>query len=195
MINYTKATTSKDLEGILALQKANHAIRLTQEEIQSQGFVTVVHSYEQLEKLNDIENHIIARDNDKIAGYVLAMTQQSKSAIPVLVPMFKLFENIFYKNKKIADYNYIVVGQVCIDKEYRGKGIFDKCYSAYKKHFDNKYDFAITEIASTNLRSLNAHKRTGFKEIYSYPNADNTEWIVVLWDWKKTDNKTDLKPG
>lgn len=184
MINYTTATNSKDLEGILALQKANLAKGLTPEEIQSQGFVTVDHSYEQLKKLNDIENHIIARDNDKIAGYVLAMTQQSKSAIPVLLPMFKLFEKILYKNKKISDYNYLVVGQVCIDKEYRGKGIFDKCYYAYKKHFDSKYDFAITEIANTNLRSLIAHKRIGFKEIYSYPTVENTEWIVLIWDWE-----------
>lgn len=184
MINYTTANTSKDLEGILALQKANLAKGLTPKEIQSQGFVTVIHSYEQLEKLNNIENHIIARDNYKIAGYVLAMTQQSKSAIPVLLPMFKLFENIFYKNKKIADYNYLVVGQVCIEKKYRGKGIFDNCYSAYKKHFDSKYDFAITEIVNTNLRSLNAHKRIGFKEIYSYQTADNTGWIVLIWDWE-----------
>ncbi|MEO9022757.1 MAG: GNAT family N-acetyltransferase [Ginsengibacter sp.] len=184
MINYTTATTSKDLEGILALQKANLAKGLTTEEIQSQGFVTVAHSYEQLKKLNDIENHIIASDNDIIAGYVLAMTQQSKSDIPILLPMFKTFESLVYENKKIADYNYLVVGQVCIDKRYRGKGIFDKCYSAYKKRYNRKYDFAITEIVNTNLRSLNAHKRIGFKEIHSYQTSDNTEWIVLLWDWE-----------
>ena len=164
MINYTTATTSKDLEGILALQKANLAKRLTAEEIQSQGFVTVDHSYQQLKKLNDIENHIIVRDNDKIAGYVLAMTQQSKSAIPVLLPIFKLFENILYRDKKIADYDYLVVGQVCIDKKFRGKGIFDNCYYAYKKHYSSKYDFAITEVANTNLRSLSAHKRIVLKK-------------------------------
>ena len=121
MINYTTAITSKDLEGILALQKANLAKGLTAEEIQSQGFVIVAHSYEQLKKLNDIENHIIAIDNDKIAGYVIAMTQQSKSAIPVLVPMFKIFESIFFENKKIADYNYLVVGRFVLTKNIGAK--------------------------------------------------------------------------
>ena len=186
MTNYTTATTINDLNGILALQKANLAQGLTLEEIQSQGFVTVNHSYDQLKKLNDCEKHIIAKDNDKIIGYLLAMTQQSKFDIPILVPMFDVFESILYEDKKVTNYNYIVVGQVCIDKEYRGQGILDACYYKYKKYYSAKYDFAITEIASTNLRSLNAHKRIGFKEIYSYLATDYTEWIVVLWDWKNS---------
>ena len=50
-------------------------------------------------------------------------------------------------------------------------------------HFKNKYDFAITEIDSTNLRSLNAHKRIGFKTIHQFTDASQTNWVIVLWDW------------
>jgi len=173
-----------DLEGILLLQNANLARDLTREEIQSQGFVTIKHSYDQLKKLNDYEKHIIAKDKEKVIGYVLAMTQQSKFDIPIIIPMFNVFSNIMYADKKITDYNFIVVGQVCIDKNYRGQGIFDKCYNEYKKYYKDTYDFAITEIASTNIRSLNAHKRIGFKEIHHYEGPDKTEWVIVLWDWK-----------
>jgi RimJ/RimL family protein N-acetyltransferase len=77
----------------------------------------------------------------------------------------------------------MVVGQVCIDKEYRGKGLLDNCYTAYKEHFIHQYDFAVTEIASNNLRSLAAHTRIGFKEIHRYISPDQTEWCIVLWDW------------
>ena len=52
------------------------------------------------------------------------------------------------------------------------------------QYYSNKYDFAITEIAATNLRSLKAHRRIGFKEINTYLSPDKTEWVVVLWDWK-----------
>jgi hypothetical protein len=76
-----------------------------------------------------------------------------------------------------------VVGQVCIDKQYRGQGILPNCYAVYKEYYNKKYDFAITEIASTNLRSLNAHRKIGFNEIHSYSGPDKTEWIVVVWDW------------
>jgi hypothetical protein len=73
---------------------------------------------------------------------------------------------------------------VCVDKVYRGQGIFDQCYLAYEKFYEYKYDFAITEIATSNTRSLQAHKRIGFKEINSYFAPDKTEWVVVVWDWK-----------
>jgi predicted GNAT family N-acyltransferase len=184
MINYSPAGSKDDLKGILALQKANLTVNLASEEISSQGFVTVDHTYDQLSNLNDQEKHIIAKDNEKVIGYVLAMTEKSKSDIPILIPMFNIFRQINFNGKTIAKHNYIVVGQVCINKSYRGKGIFDNCYAAYREHYKDKYEFAITEIAKTNHRSLNAHKRVGFKEIYNYTTSDNVEWVIVLWDWK-----------
>ncbi len=35
-----------------------------------------------------------------------------------------------------------------------------------------------------NIRSINAHKRIGFIEIYRYSDTNNTEWSIVIWDWK-----------
>jgi L-amino acid N-acyltransferase YncA len=184
MLTFTKATSTSDLEGILLLQKKNLAQGLSSEEIQSQGFVTVNHTFDQLKNLNDIEKHVIAKDGDQVVGYALAMTQQSKSEIPILLPMFEVFDKIIFSGKEISSYNYMVVGQVCVDKAYRGHGIFDQNYGAYKKYYQDNYDFAITEIASTNTRSLQAHRRIGFKEINSYFAPDKTEWIVVVWDWR-----------
>ena len=174
-----------DLEGILRLQKSNLPQGLTLDERRSQGFVTVNHSYQLLEKLNDYEKHVIAKDRGKVVGYVLAMTKFSRLDVPILLPMFDEFDMVLYRGKKISECNYIVVGQVCVDKYYRGQGVFDNCYITYREHYHTKYDFAITEIAKSNLRSLNAHKRIGFDEIHSYRGPDETEWIVVVWDWKE----------
>ena len=185
MINYTIAKTQTDLEGILSLQNKNLSQRLTKEEIESQGFVTVKHNYDQIKKLNHLEKHLIAKDAEKVIGYVLAMTKESKTELPILIPMFDIFSKLLYLGKIIADHHFIVVGQVCIDKNYRSRGIFDQCYQQYKNYYRNKYDFAITEIVSTNTRSLKAHKRIGFEEIHSYKSPDNIEWIIVLWDWRK----------
>jgi GNAT superfamily N-acetyltransferase len=182
MISFSTSVSKDELQGILDLQAANLAINLNAEDIHSQGFVTVSHTYDQLKKLNDYERHIVAKQDDRVIGYLLAMTENSKSDIPVLVPMFDMFKKTFYKKKFIADYNYIVVGQVCIDKQFRGQGILDKCYAAYKDYYSPRYHFAITEIAITNTRSLNAHKRVGFKEIKSYTSGTQV-WDIVLWDW------------
>ena len=181
---FTTSQTDQDLTQILDLQKKNLTQSLSQEEISREGFVTVNHSVEVLKKMNSHEQSVIAKENDEVIAYLLAMTQQSKYDIPILVPMFEVFGGIIYREKKISEYNYLVVGQVCVAKEFRGKGILDECYKEYKKRFEKKYDFAITEIAQHNLRSLNAHKRIGFKTIHQYQDPSGTDWDIVVWDWK-----------
>lgn len=183
MITITTSSTTKELKGILELQKQNLKQDLTPQQIKEQGFVTVSHSLDDLEKMHRYEPNIIAKDGDVVAAYVLGMTVQSKNDIPRLVEMYESFDHIIYREKPVSDYSYIVVGQVCVGKDYRGKGLFDECYNAYKNYFKSSYDFAITEIASINLRSMNAHKRIGFEIIHTYTDGSGVEWNVVVWDW------------
>lgn len=180
---YTTSKSEKDLLGIIELQKKNLSSNLTHEEISSQGFVTVVHSLTDLKKMNDIEQHIICKDKENIIAYLLAMTLKSQHDIPVLIPMFEAFKMVSYRGKPVSSYKYIVVGQVCVDKNYRGKGILDRCYEEYKNSFSDRYDFAITEIASRNLRSISAHKRIGFSEVHKYTSPNREEWSIVIWQW------------
>jgi len=191
MVFYTSAQSNNELEGILALQKANLPSNLTQEEMESQGFVTVVHSLNDLRHMNDIEPHIIAKDDDKVVAYLLAMTSASKEDIAVLKPMFKIFENIQFSRKPVSSYQYIVVGQVCVDKNFRGQGVLDNCYFAYKNAFRQKYEFAITEIASRNTRSINAHKRIGFTHLHQYTAPDGEEWSIIVWKWREGETLND----
>ncbi|MDQ6903430.1 MAG: GNAT family N-acetyltransferase [Bacteroidota bacterium] len=188
-ITYTAVETDEEIQQILELQKRNLPQNLTPEQVSSQGFVTVIHSFDTLKKMNDTEASIIAKAGDRVIGYLLAMTTEAKADIPVLIPMFTEFDKVVYHHKKISGYNYIVVGQVCIADGWRGQGILDDCYKAYRKHFQSRYDFAITEILQTNKRSLKAHKRIGFESVHIYPDSKGNEWNIVLWDWQnKVDN-------
>lgn len=134
--------------------------------------------------MNTLEQSIIAKANGTVIGYLLAMTRESKSDIPILIPMFNAFDDVIYHKKKISEYKYLVVGQVCIAEDWRGQGILDNCYTEYKRHFRDKYDFAITEILDKNKRSINAHKRIGFEDVHSYPAPEGNEWKIVLWNWR-----------
>jgi RimJ/RimL family protein N-acetyltransferase len=183
MIQFTTSQTESDLAGIIELQQANLPVNLSNDEIRQQGFVTVQHSMADLQQMHRYEKNIIAKDGKNIAGYLLAMTEHSKADIQVLVPMFEIFDEIIFKGKPVAEYRYIAVGQVCISKAYRGQGLLDKCYIAYREHFSENYDFAITEIATINQRSINAHKRIGFKEVHCYTDPNQTAWSIVIWDW------------
>lgn len=185
MIEYTISRSRKDLKEILELQKKNLRVGLSKEEAAGQGFVFLEHNFKTLEKLNNIDKHIIAKENDKVIGYVLTTTKKSKYDLPKIFPLFKLFDHLKYKGKTISDWKYMLVGQVCVDKAYRGKGVFMDCYQKYQENYSSKYDFAITEISKSNLRSRNAHKKVGFEEIHEYSDSKGGEWVVVLWDWKE----------
>jgi len=183
MTRITTSTRPEDLQGILDLQAKNHLNFLTKEEKESQGFVTVRHTFEQLEEMNKIAPHIIAKEGEEVVGYILAMTKASRNIIQVLIPMFDQFDRIIYQGKSVSDFDYMGVGQVCVGKEQRGKGLFDQMYKEYKKSFQQKFSFAITEIALSNVRSLNAHRRVGFEVIHEF--VDETQaWAIVAWDWK-----------
>jgi len=185
MIDITISSTSQDLEGIIKLQKKNLRHDLTETEIKEQGFVTVAHQLEDLTKMHEFEKNIIAKNGDEVIAYVIGMTEQSKNDIPVLVDMYESFDHLQYDGKPVSAYRYIVVGQVCVDKAYRGQGIFDSIYQAYKTHFNGRFDFAITEVAAINFRSARAHKRVGFKEIGRTTDSNGIDWSIVLWDWRK----------
>lgn len=182
--------TSAELQGILDLQRENLLSEISEKESADQGFVTVQHSLDQLSLMHDIEPHVIAKDGDRVIGYILAMTKESKNLVPVLVPMFEQFDHLDFGGKPLPAYDYLVIGQICVDKNYRGQGIFDKMYQTYLETFSDRYDFAITEIAISNKRSLKAHQRVGFEIIHEFSDfAQN--WAIVVWNWKNDSSRSE----
>lgn len=189
-IHFKLTHTESELQGILGLQKKNLLGELSEEEKSEQGFVTVRHNLDQLKLMHALEPHVIAKDGEKVIGYILAMTKESRDLVPVLVPMFAQFDRLIYVEKLLSDYDYMVIGQICVDKAYRGQGIFDKMYDLYLNSFSSRYDFAITEIAVSNGRSLKAHQRVGFQVIHEY--SDSTQdWAIVVWDWKNSPSRSE----
>lgn len=174
MITYQLTKSDKDLEEILELQKKNLPDNISVSEKKKEGFVTVKHNLALLKKMHKVLPHSIAKYNDKVISYALSMDKINQDDIPVLKPMFKEIETVFFKN-------YIVMGQICIDKNFRGKGVFKNIYSFMAKTFSAKYNAIITEIDYKNTRSINAHKSVGFKEIKRY-SANNQDWSIVKLD-------------
>jgi hypothetical protein len=183
LLAYTTAEDDRSLLGILDLQKRNLLTNLHEDEMRTHGFVTVLHSIEDLRKMNAIERHVIAVENEKVVAYLLAMTQASRNDIPVLLPMFDMIETIVFQGRPLSASSYIVVGQACVDKAFRGQGVFDAIYAHYARCFRQQYEYVITEIDAMNTRSLRAHDRVGFKIIHTYTAPNGVKWHIVLWHW------------
>jgi predicted GNAT superfamily acetyltransferase len=177
------AETTADLEDILLLQAKNLLQNLTKEQLLKNGFVTVRHSLELLEQMNREAKSVIARSENALAGYCLAMPESFRHDIPVLVPMFEEIDRLHYKGKSIKG-NYLVVGQVCVDERFRGQRVFDLLYSFLQDTHQASYPFLLTEIAARNQRSIKAHHRVDFKTIHKYQAPNGEVWEIVLWDWR-----------
>lgn len=175
------AESDDDLNQILELQSTNHRDRISLEEKMTNGFVTVKHDLDLLRKMNSSAKQIIAKHNDKVVGYALVMLKEFSEMIPVLVPMFELFNNLKYKNKALNNYSYYVMGQICISEDYRGQGIFTDLYLKHKEAYSDQFELCITEVSLNNVRSMRAHEKVGFETIYSF--EDETDnWNILLWD-------------
>lgn len=184
MINYTNSTSPQDLQQILDLQQANLPKNISTEEAQKEGFVTVEHDLALLTAMNEAYPHIIAKDGNQVVGYALVMAQEFKDRVPVLIPMFEQFDAVDYKGKKMSDYHYFTMGQVCIAKGYRGQGIFQGMYAKMGEQLSDTFDIVLTEVATRNVRSVRAHEKVGFKVLHTYYAAvGNEEWAIVGWEF------------
>jgi len=176
-IIYCRAQTTEELHQILAIQKQNMISVLSKQEMLKEGFITVGHTLEILEKMNRVSPHIIAKDGAKVIGYALVMLRSFRNEIAVLRPMFDAADLLLPK------LNYVVMGQVCIAKSYRKKGVFKGMYAYYKEQLKNDYDCLFTEVASANQRSIEAHKAIGFNVLKTQI-TDGVSWELINWDWR-----------
>lgn len=176
------ASSTEDLRQILHLQEKNLLQHIDETEMKSQGFVTLRHSLDILQQMHRLAPTVIIKEEQKVVAYALTMLRECRALIPDLDPMFSILDKLGWKGKPLTEYSFYVMGQVCIAKEYRGRGLFDMLYKHHKKVYQPGFELFITEIATRNYRSMRAHERMGFKTIHTHRD-ELDEWAVVCWDW------------
>lgn len=176
-------TNTGELEQILLLQKENLLQNINEKERQSQGFVTLQHTLAILKQLHGLAPSVIIKQNEKVVGYALTMLKECRQLMPDLEAMFSIFDRLHWKNRPLNDYRFYVMGQVCVAKNSRGKGLVEMLYQHHKKIYQPKFELLITEIATRNVRSLRAHEKVGFRTVHTHVD-ELDKWRIVGWDWK-----------
>lgn len=182
-MNITIAKDIEDLKGIKLLQQQNLKQNLTAAEAAEEGFVTAEYSLGYLQQMHNESPSVIARDNHIIAGYALATTKEVGMQHDLLSDLFTTIDKLTYRSYPLKNSAYIVVGQLCVARDYRGTGLAQKMYDAFRRMYEDKFDYCITDVAESNPRSLKAHLKSGFRVI-DVLNYGGTTWNVILWDWK-----------
>lgn len=172
-----------ELEQVLALQRANLAANVSADEASAQGFVTAVHDLEILQRMHALAPSIVARTEDGLAGYALTMRVEARADVPILEPMFQLFETLSWRGRPLPATRFYVMGQVCVAKPFRGQGVFDALYQGHREHYRDRFELLVTEVSLRNRRSLRAHERVGFEPLHRYRDSVD-EWVILGWDWE-----------
>ena len=191
MIVYTTVTTDHELQQILELQQENLPTAISEETQKTEGFVTVHHSFDLLDRMNKACPHIIAKNGEKVVGYALCMHPKFGDEIEVLRPMFKEIGRVIKDPSTtrqdesfglafgVTMDEFIVMGQVCIHKDFRKQGIFRKLYDHMLKEISPGFKAIITEVDRKNTRSLEAHYAIGFRTLSRY-NSDGKDWELIV---------------
>lgn len=172
-IEFTRCSTDIELLQILDLQRRNLPVSLSEDEKLKEGFVTVVHSFEILKEMNKTCAHIIAKYENKVIAYALCMHPKFADRIEILKPMFVELENL---EPKIE--NYMAMGQICVDKAHRKKGVFRELYKTMKRYIIPEFSSIITEVDAANQRSMTAHTSVGFEVLSDYI-IDDVQWNII----------------
>lgn len=182
MLTVNVVSTPEELEQIYQLNQENLKQNLTPEEKVTEGFVTWLYSPKLLQQMHSLAPSIIVKDNDKVVAYALATLKESSSFHADLKIMIDNINHLEYNNEKLSAYNYYCMGQICVNKDYRGKGLVKLLYTHHKEIYSGNYQLLLTEISTSNIRSIKAHANIGFKNIHTYRDQLD-EWNVVVWDW------------
>ena len=181
-MNVFPATTDDQLRAILRLQAQNVPQSLSAEALREQGFVTVRHDLALLRRMNEREPHAIARtEAGALMGYALVMTPHFRAHIDVLRSMFDRIDRHTYAGTVLRDAPYCIMGQICVARPHRGRGVVDALYAHLDERLARRgYRYLITLIADRNPRSLRVHARVGFQPLERYVGETGEDWHLVI---------------
>lgn len=184
MITTAIASSEPHFEQMLSLQRRNLRHALSLEQQQKEGFVFAEHSVPLLRRMAAELPQAIALSGHQVVGYCLSLPLSLRAELPSLEPMFEQFAQCTHKGKPLAEYSFIVGGQVCVDRAFRGQGLLNRLYHQIRVSLPSSYDLCVTEIALRNQVSIRAHEKMGFQTIATYSD-EREQWAIVAWELRE----------
>ena len=132
------------------------------------GFLSGEFTIEQFQAMNDDLCVMVCFDNDYFCGFLVASSIEFNKQFPLPKAMIDCFPKISYKGKSIVEYNPFISGPGCIDRKYRGKGVYASLVRAvlnFLAQQTNPPDLRISLVSSENSRSINAQKKIGMDRV------------------------------
>ncbi|MGH8631559.1 MAG: GNAT family N-acetyltransferase [Burkholderiales bacterium] len=178
-MNYRRAGEN-DWSEVFTLQEANLAWNLSAED-RAGGFLSARFSGEQFQAMNTGGAVVVARDSETLAGYAYASTQAFNAGVPIIAAIMEAFARLSLLGRPLQSPATVIYGPVCVERAYRGKGVFHGLIATLKQELRGRYETAAAFIAKSNARSLAAHVQgLGMAIVGDFEFDGSSFWIVAF---------------
>ncbi|MBS2001393.1 MAG: GNAT family N-acetyltransferase [Cyanobacteria bacterium SZAS LIN-5] len=167
-----------DFEQVVTLQKAN-SLAVLPEDARGDGFLSSDFTAEQFEQMAKSVALIVALDAGQVIGFVCASTPEFNRNVPVPAAMMQRFPRIKIGSRRLNEVSSFISGPVCVEKSYRGQGVFEALYNKLFDATATDFDVALAFIATSNPRSVKAHGKVGMDVIDRFDVAGREFYIVA----------------
>lgn len=174
-----------DIQGVLALQDLYLVTNLSEEE-KAFGFVTTPFTVQQLTEVIQKEELFLAKDNNKIIGYLFAGSWEFFNQWPIFNYMNSLFPKLTFLDFKITTTNSFQYGPICIHKDYRGKGLITSLFELMRINLSQKYPLSLTFINKINIPSTKAHTEKLKWTIIGDFKFNTNDYYILAYDMKQS---------
>ena len=179
-----KIRNESELVQVHKLLEENLKQNLSYQERKQQGFITINYSLNSLIKLNKITPTIVAIDESKVIGYALSANRNCKGLHKFLDMVIAEVDKTFYNKDLLLESDYVVVGQLCVAKAYRRRGVSQKIYQEFKQEFHQTHPYCLTGVDALNKGSIESHKKCGFRVLKQLKCGLNSIGYLLIWDWR-----------
>ncbi|NCX94368.1 MAG: hypothetical protein EBX40_06810, partial [Gammaproteobacteria bacterium] len=176
-IQYRTATPS-DLPDLVALQNQNLFSVLTESE-RREGFLLRALTAEDFNAILDNLSIQIARDNDRLCGYLCGHTFNLRSRFPWLNQIAEHCQTLRYQNKLLMEYPSFLASILCIDREYRKTSLFFRLCNAMLQAVPTEKELVLTFVSVHNLHSLKACLDIDFHPLKKIKIGEHEFWLLV----------------
>jgi predicted GNAT superfamily acetyltransferase len=169
-----------DYADILRLQSANFIANLSAEE-RREGFLSAEFTPEQTAQIAEDLGTMVAIVDSRVAAFLCAFRNEFETGSPVIAKMLESYDRMIFEGRALSSYGSYIYGPVCIDRNYRGRGLLRGLFDAQKKELAGQFEIGVAFVSRSNPHSLTAHvDGLGMTEVGDFECRGNTYATLVF---------------
>ncbi|OIR11475.1 hypothetical protein GALL_69680 [mine drainage metagenome] len=122
-----------------------------------QGFLSARFSLQQIADMANGLGIVIASDAGQVAGFACASRCDWTGQPAIVRHLVDHLSRYRFHGRPIDRDKVFVYGPVCIDADYRGRGILRNMYQYLQRGMEGRYSAGVAFVADDNEASLRAH--------------------------------------